>query len=88
MGYESVQTIPRFSNFNAGVIGMRYEKIDSKNPVISVTTRFPSQYRLCKKSNGELILQGEFFVSGIKDGIKFGGCEWKDIKTVEENNNG
>lgn len=60
------------------------ETADTEQAVVTMTTRFPLQYRLCKRSNGELILQSVYFVSGIKDGTKFSEYQWKDIETVEE----
>jgi hypothetical protein len=40
----------------------------------------PSMYRLFKKKNGELILQG-FFEWWSNNG---GGGDWEDIETIEE----
>ncbi len=40
----------------------------------------PSMYRLFKKKNGELILQG-FFEWWSNNG---GGGDWEDLETIEE----
>lgn len=47
--------------------------------VISIENQGPSAYRLAKKPDGTLVLQGAFRWS---EG-KCGGLEWREIPTIE-----
>lgn len=76
--FERVRRLEQNKNISC------YKITETEQAVVTMTTRFPLQYRLYKRSNGELILQGEYFISGIKDGTKFSECQWKDIETIEE----
>ena len=46
----------------------------------TIRDQAPRQYRLCKKKNGDLVLQGAFYWS---KGIE-GGHDWEDLETVHE----
>lgn len=47
----------------------------------TIRENWPSNFRLCKKKNGDLVLQGAF---KWQRGWSEGGYDWKDLETVNE----
>ena len=46
------------------------------------TTELTGKYRLCKKTNGEIVLQAEYCETNYDENKR--RFYWKDIPTVEE----
>lgn len=61
----------------SGANGITYGIIEPA----TIKDQFPRMYRLCKKKDGDLVLQGAFY---WQKGWELSGYEWEELETINE----